>query len=58
MFYRMPGGTGEKVSAIWIGSSHIGLNGMDEQSSRRIIRTAAGRGINFEENPNAIHYSR
>ena len=45
-------------SAIGIGGSHIGLNGVDEQFSIRIIRTAVDHGINFKENLNAIHYCR
>ena len=50
MLYRMLGSTGEKVSAIGIGGWHIGLNGVDEQLSIRIIRTAVDRGINFMDN--------
>jgi aryl-alcohol dehydrogenase-like predicted oxidoreductase len=41
MLYRTLGSTGEKVSAIGIGGSHIGLNGVDEPLSIRIIRTSA-----------------
>ena len=47
MLYRTLGSTGENVSAIGIGGWHIGLNGVDEQLSIRIIRTAVDRGINF-----------
>ncbi len=50
MLYRTLGGTGEKVSAIGIGGWHIGLNGVDEQLSIRIIRTAVDRDINFMDN--------
>ena len=50
MLYRTLGSTGEKVSAIGIGGWHIGLNGVDEQLSMRIIRTAVDRGINFMDN--------
>lgn len=50
MLYRTLGSTGEKVSAIGIGGWHIGLNGVDEQLSLRIIRTAVDRGINFMDN--------
>src|SRR5664280_1170224 len=50
MLYRMLGSTGEKVSAIGVGGWHIGLNGVDEQLSIRIIRTAVDRGINFMDN--------
>jgi aryl-alcohol dehydrogenase-like predicted oxidoreductase len=50
MLYRTLGGTGEKVSAIGIGGWHLGLSGVDEQLSIRIIRTAVDRGINFMDN--------
>jgi len=50
MLYRTLGSTGEKVSAVGIGGWHIGLNGVDEQLSIRIIRTAVNRGINFMDN--------
>jgi aryl-alcohol dehydrogenase-like predicted oxidoreductase len=50
MLYRTLGRTGEKVSVIGIGGSHIGLPGMDEPLSIRIIRTAVDRGINFMDN--------
>jgi aryl-alcohol dehydrogenase-like predicted oxidoreductase len=50
MLYRTLGRTGEKVSAIGIGGWHIGLPGMDEPLSIRIIRTAVDRGINFMDN--------
>ncbi len=50
MLYRMLGSTGETVSAIGIGGWHIGLHGVDEQLSLRIIRTAVDRGINFMDN--------
>ncbi len=48
--YRVLGGTGEKVSAIGIGGWHLGLSHVDEQLSRRIVRTAIDRGINFMDN--------
>jgi len=47
MRYRTLGSMGEKVSAIGIGRSQIGLNGVDEQLSIRIIRTGVNCGINF-----------
>ena len=50
MFYRTLGRTGERVSAIGVGGWHIGLPGVDEQLSIRIIRTAVDRGINFLDN--------
>jgi predicted aldo/keto reductase-like oxidoreductase len=50
MLYRSLGSTGETVSAIGIGGWHIGLAGVDEQLSIRIIRTAVDRGITFMDN--------
>src|SRR5512141_2538804 len=50
MLYRTLGCTGEKVSAIGVGGWHIGLNGVDEQLSIRIIRAAVDHGINFMDN--------
>jgi aryl-alcohol dehydrogenase-like predicted oxidoreductase len=49
MIYRKLGRTGERVSAIGIGGSHIG-NPKEEQEAIRIIRTAIDRGINFMDN--------
>ena len=48
--YRTLGRTGERVSAIGLGGSHLGLGRVDEQLSFRIIRTAIDRGINFLDN--------
>jgi aryl-alcohol dehydrogenase-like predicted oxidoreductase len=48
--YRTLGRTGERVSAIGLGGWHLGLEGVDEQLSFRIIRTAIDRGINFLDN--------
>src|SRR5659263_421709 len=50
MLYRTLGSTGEKVSAIGIGGSHLGLNAVDEPLSLRILRTAVDGGINFMDN--------
>ena len=50
MLYRTLGSTGEKISAIGIGGSHIGLNGVDEPLSLRILRSAVDRGIDFMDN--------
>jgi len=50
MIYRTLGSTGEKVSAIGVGGSHISHDDVDEQLSTRIIRTAIDRGINFMDN--------
>src|SRR5436853_7833139 len=50
MIYRTLGSTGEKVSAIGIGSWHLGLGDVDEQLAIRIVRSAIDRGINFLDN--------
>ena len=47
--YHTLGNTGEKVSCIGLGGSHIGVQS-DEQESIRIVRTALDNGINFLDN--------
>jgi predicted aldo/keto reductase-like oxidoreductase len=47
--YRTLGKTGERVSLVGVGGSHIGMQ-KDEQESLRIIRAALDRGINFLDN--------
>ena len=49
MIYRKLGRTGEKVSAIGLGGSHIG-NPKDPAEGVKIIRSAVDRGINFLDN--------
>ncbi len=49
MIYRTLGSTGERVSAIGLGGSHIGKQ-KEEDESIRLIRTAVDRGINFLDN--------
>jgi aryl-alcohol dehydrogenase-like predicted oxidoreductase len=49
MIYRTLGKTGERVSAIGLGGSHIGRP-KEEQEALRIIRTAIDRGITFMDN--------
>lgn len=46
---RTLGRTGEKVSIVGLGGSHIGKQS-DEQESLRIIRTALDQGMNFLDN--------
>ncbi len=46
---RTLGRTGEKVSLVGLGGSHIGKQS-DEQESIRIIRTALDQGLNFLDN--------
>ena len=48
MIYRKLGLTGERVSAIGLGGSHIGKP--SEQEGIRIIRSALDRGMNFLDN--------
>jgi predicted aldo/keto reductase-like oxidoreductase len=47
--YRTLGRTGEKVSLVGVGGSHIGQQ-KDEKESIQIIRAALDRGINFLDN--------
>ncbi|MEA2602514.1 MAG: hypothetical protein QOF89_3506 [Acidobacteriota bacterium] len=47
--HRTLGRTGEKVSLVGLGGSHIGKQS-DEQESLRIIRTALDQGMNFLDN--------
>jgi predicted aldo/keto reductase-like oxidoreductase len=49
MIYRTLGKTGERVSAIGLGGSHIGRP-QEEQEAIRIIRSAIDRGITFMDN--------
>ena len=49
MLYRSFGKTGESVSVIGVGGSHIGQTSPEELATR-IIRTAIDRGINFMDN--------
>jgi aryl-alcohol dehydrogenase-like predicted oxidoreductase len=49
MMYRTLGKTGERVSAIGIGGSHLS-RGPSEDEAIRIVRTAVDRGITFLDN--------
>jgi predicted aldo/keto reductase-like oxidoreductase len=49
MLYRSFGKTGETVSVIGVGGSHIGQTESDDLATR-IIRTAVDRGVNFMDN--------
>jgi predicted aldo/keto reductase-like oxidoreductase len=49
MQYRVLGRTGEKISIVGVGGSHIGKQD-DEQESIRIIRAAIDGGVNFMDN--------
>ena len=50
MPYRTLGRTGERVSAIGLGGSHLGLKAVSEDLSIRIVRSALDRGLNFLDN--------
>jgi hypothetical protein len=49
MLYRSFGKTGETVSVLGVGGSHIGQI-PDEDLAIRIVRTAVDRGVNFMDN--------
>ena len=50
MIYRTLGHTGEKVSVIGLGGSHIGKANLSDKAAIRIIRTAIDAGMNFMDN--------
>ena len=50
MIYRKLGTTGETVSAIGLGGSHIGKPKLDEPESIKLIHEALDRGITFLDN--------
>jgi uncharacterized protein len=50
MLYRDLGATGEKVSAIGLGGSHLGLATVTEDDAVRLIHEGLDRGINFLDN--------
>jgi predicted aldo/keto reductase-like oxidoreductase len=57
MLYRPLGRTGEQVSVIGLGGSHIGQI-KEEQESIKLIRSAIDRGINFMDNSWDYHNGR
>jgi len=50
MLYRELGSTGEKVSALGLGGSHIGKPPVDEALAIRLIQAAIDRGLTFMDN--------
>ena len=50
MLYRTLGSTGERVSAIGLGGSHIGKPALPVSESIRLIQEAIDRGITFMDN--------
>ncbi len=49
MIYRSFGKTGERVSLLGLGGSHIGQTSSDDLAIK-IVRTAVDRGVNFMDN--------
>jgi predicted aldo/keto reductase-like oxidoreductase len=47
---RILGKTGERVSALGLGGSHIGKSDLSRRKAVRIIRTALDRGLSFMDN--------
>ena len=58
MLYRKFGKTGETVSAIGMGGSHIAKPELTEAESTRLIHQAIDRGINFMDNSWDYHEGR
>ena len=50
MLYRELGSTGEQVSVIGMGGSHLGLATVEEDSAIRLVHEGLDRGINFLDN--------
>ncbi len=50
MLYRELGATGEQVSVIGMGGSHLGLATTDEDLAIRLVHEGLDRGINFLDN--------
>ena len=50
MLYRPLGSTGENVSVIGMGGSHLGLATVTEEEAIRLIHQALEKGINFLDN--------
>jgi uncharacterized protein len=50
MLYRELGSTGESVSVIGMGGSHLGLATVEEDLAIRLVHEGLDRGINFLDN--------
>jgi predicted aldo/keto reductase-like oxidoreductase len=50
MLYRELGATGESVSVIGMGGSHLGLATVEEDLAVRLVHEGLDRGINFLDN--------
>jgi len=55
---RPLGSTGEQVSIIGLGGWHMGHNGLTEEESTRLVRTALDHGINFLDNAWDYNYGQ
>ena len=55
---RVLGRTGEKVSIMCLGGSHIGRDHLSDEQSIEIIRSAIDRGVNFLDNAWAYQEGR
>ncbi|MDQ2842727.1 MAG: aldo/keto reductase [Acidobacteriota bacterium] len=58
MLYRKLGRTGETVSAIGLGGSHIGKPTLTDAESVKLIQSAIDRGITFMDNSWDYHEGR
>ena len=58
MPYRMLGRTGEQVSLLCVGGSHIGEGHLTDEQSIALMRTAVDEGVNFFDNAWAYHGGR
>ncbi|HEY3938399.1 MAG TPA: aldo/keto reductase [Bryobacteraceae bacterium] len=58
MLYRKFGSTGETISAIGLGGSHIGNPSLTQAASTRLIHQAIDRGITFMDNCWDYHEGR
>jgi predicted aldo/keto reductase-like oxidoreductase len=55
---RPLGRTGENISVISIGGSHMGASGVPEEIGINIVRTAIDEGVNFLDNAWTYHRGR
>jgi uncharacterized protein len=58
MPYRVLGKTGELVSLLCVGGSHIGIYNVSEEEAIAIVRTALDEGVNFLDNSWDYHEGR
>jgi len=58
MLYRKFGSTGETVSAIGLGGSHIGKGSLTQPGATHLIHQAIDRGITFMDNCWDYHEGR